>query len=783
MDQGVVPGVVRIERWRFHRGDVPEAHRTAFDDSAWREVDLPHDWSIEDVPGTTSPFSATESGGKGATGHAVGGVGWYRTTLHTPMVAGAQRRLVFEGSYGRTEVWVNGHLMTKHWYGYTPFEVDLGSAMLPGETQVVAVRVENPGHNARWYSGSGLYRRVRLHTAGRVMFATDSLTVRTTTLDDSMAAIDATVGAELGDHEHHRVEYRWRVVGPDGDEQSTRVTLDPDCRFEIAQPQRWWPWTHDPQSRREQPLYRLEVEVLVDGEPSDQATTTFGLRTVEYDPDGGLHVNGVHVLLQGGCFHHDHGPLGAASYDRAEERKVELHREAGFNAFRTSHNPPATGFLDACDRLGMMVLDEVHDEWEDAKCADGYAQVFLEFGEADAQAMVRRDRNHPSVWCWSIGNEIINCFQQPHTALALRNAILAEDPTRPIAAGLCAPWWKDESWVDWVTSAEPGHRHLDISGMNYQWAQVRPDHEANPRRMVMQTETFALHAWDSWQSVVECPWNFGDFVWTSQDYIGESGIGQYQVWPGEPVNGDYPFHLAVCGDLDLLGERKPQSFYRESLWRPGVLRVAVHVPDPEGRRSKSDIWHHQWGWDDVRSHWTWPGCEGASLQVELYTSCDEVRLWRNGQDVGHARLSPADRNRARFDVAYEPGELLAVGYLAGREVARHRLQTTGTPVRVVASADGPVAGELAYVHIQVVDDCAVRLPESDAEVVVRVDGPGRLLALGNASPIDVDSVQDGRHRLWRGAALAVVRPTGPGEVQVIVESPGLLPGTARFTAG
>ncbi|MFQ3588124.1 MAG: glycoside hydrolase family 2 TIM barrel-domain containing protein [Fimbriimonadaceae bacterium] len=772
----------RIENWHFFRVAPGESGLEPADlpsSESWRPVRVPHDWSIEDVPGTSSPFSETLSAGGPATGYAVGGEGWYQTLL--PLESDRPHRLVFDGVYGTTDVWVDRVHLATHRYGYTAFAVEVP----PGRDQAhVTVRVRNWGSNSRWYSGSGLYRPVVLEPLGAVSFAPFGVAVRTIELESDQAAVE--VVAELD----RDAVVEFLLIDPEGHAVGAPVLVESSstlatARLTIPKPLLWHPMGSPRWRPGDQPLYRLVATTKAS--PEHVVAVRFGLRTVEFDARRGLRVNGARIWLKGACVHHDHGIIGAAAYEDAEERKVRLLRDAGFNAIRTSHNPPSSAFLDVCDRMGFLVIDEVHDEWETAKTPDGYHRFFPEFGIADAGAMVRRDRNHPSVWCWSIGNEIPDSFDRPDLALRLRQAVLEADPSRPISAALCRPWWPTERWVDWQTSSDSGFAHLDIGGMNYLWETVRSDHERHPDRVVVQTETYASAAYDSWQSVVECPWNLGDFVWTGQDYIGESGIGQSFAPEGFPTEGRFPFHLAVCGDLDLIGLRKPRSHYRECLWREGLVYAVVHVPAHLASPKLETGWHRLWGWDEVEAHWNWGVEAGFPLEVEVYTSCEEIEWSLNGRPLGSHRMTKQDRNRFRFKVPYEPGTLLVRGNGPDDGFAMHGLRTAGPPSRIAGvpqPSEVPLRfGALGYVMLSVVDGAGVPVPHCQVPVEIEIDGPGELVGFGNADPTDVDSVTDSRHRTFDGHALAAVRPIRSGTVRVVARSPGLTDGVAEIRFG
>lgn len=783
--------------WKFLRGDVANAEQPWFDESAWRTVEAPHDWSIEDVPGTDSPFHPAASIGGAATGWTVGGIGWYRKRFVCHPQQGRRFELLFDGVYANCDVWLNGTHLGFNPNGYMPFGFDLTPHLAASGENVLALRVRNEGHNSRWYSGSGLIRPALVRETGLVYVPAGGVFVTTPRVANRCATVHASIEVRNQTGADQSVTVTFVLRGP-GIEEGLVTTAQSPIRsgatevierdFEVADPHLWYPWDLlDPAGCVDPVMYQLESRVSVAGVESDAVLTSFGIRTVALDAASGLRVNGRACHLRGGCVHHDNGILGAAAIERAEVRRVELLRAAGFNAIRTSHNPPSTAFLDACDRLGMLVIDEAFDEWERHKTPASYAGYFAEWCEKDVAAMVRRDRNHPSVVFWSIGNEIIETFVRPDIALKLREECLRHDSTRPITQGVCRPWWKPVSWVDWDTSSAVGFQHLDVGGYNYEWAVYESDHSRHPDRIMMGTESFPDEAYENWDQVLRHPWVIGDFVWTALDYIGESGIGQRYLAEDGLRDGAYPYHLAVCGDLDLLGRRKPQSYYREALWRPGVLHAAVVEPEWPGHSRIEEGWHHKWGWTAVQSHWTWPGQEGKPLTVEVYSSCERVTVFLNGRPVGEAPTGWEERRRASFQVPYEPGELKVVGTIGGRTV-EHLLRTAGPPRRLQLVPDrrqiGLDGGDLSFVDVFVVDESGVVVRGFEGEIQVQVEGAGRLVALGNASPTDVGSLQDAGHRAYRGVLQAIVKPTGDsGIVRVLASGEGLEPGDTEILVG
>jgi beta-galactosidase len=786
------PGVTRDapfdEGWRFHRGEAPGAHQASFDDSSWRSVDLPHDWSIENLPPgdaavRSGPFDRELSAGKASTGWVVGGTGWYRKRFRLSPLADRHLEVRFDGVYMDSEVWLNGRILGRQPYGYSSFVLDLTPHAVRGDN-VLAVHVRNEGQNSRWYSGSGLYRHVWLTTTGPLRVPVWGVTVTTPEVTPARARVSVAVDLSNGGRAASAARVRVTLVGPGGEAVGRgeapvtvpgRSALVATVTMDVAVPRLWSP---DAPA-----LYRASVEVVASGHVADRVEQPFGIRRVEIDAQNGLRLNGVPYEMKGACVHHDNGPLGAAAIDRAEVRRVEILKAAGFNAIRTSHNPPSPAFLDAADRLGMLVIDEAFDMWERPKNPQDYHRFFEEWWARDLAAMVRRDRNHPSVVLWSIGNEV-NERADP-SGLEIARRLIAgarrDDPTRGVTNAICHFWdHKDRPWAD----TRAAFALLDVGGYNYQWREYESDHAASPGRVMAGTESFPLEAFESWDAVVRLPYVIGDFVWTGWDYLGESGIGRAWVEGEEKGDflGEWPWHVSGCGDIDVLGHRKPQSYYREALWRKGVLQAAVHRPLPEGRKEKTT----KWGWPDVQSHWTWPGQEGKAIGVSVYSSCDRVALRLNGAAVGEMPTTRAERHRADFEVIYQPGELEASCVAPGDSKARVELRTSGAPARLRLVADRPEIrasrDDLSYVGIEVVDAQGVVVPGAQPEIRASVKGAGELAALASADPVDVTGFRGPSRRAYRGEAQAILRPTGAGRIELVVEAEGLPPASLTIVA-
>jgi len=788
--------------WRFHRGDVPGAEAPNFDDSRWRKVDLPHDWSIEDLtpvseasgegtiwvggnaPTRIGPFDVALSAGQEATGWLVGGTAYYRKRIRTPPSGEkSEIEIRFDGVYMNSDVWLNGQHVGFHPYGYTSFAYDLTPYLNHGGENILAVRVRNEGPNSRWYSGSGIYRHVWITMTEKVRLPLWGVSVTTPKVSADLSTVEVAVKVENREKTSAIVTVRAQIIAHDGKsagkgEQALDLPASGESTttqsFEVESPQLW--------SHSTPHLYHAEVELLVAGKVVDQSAVTFGIRSIEFDVEHGLRINGEVVKLKGGCAHHDNGLLGSAAIDRAEERRVESMKANGFNAIRTAHNPPSPAFLDACDRLGMMVIDEAVDCWNLGKNDDDYHLYFNDWWKQDLDSMLLRDRNHPSVIFWSIGNEIDGRRTPEGVAIAqqLHDEVKRLDPVRPITMAVPGPY--DHNLPQWQAN-DPCFLHLDVGGYNYQWQQYELDHQRFPQRIIMGTESFPIEAYDSWRSAEKLSYVLGDFVWTAIDYFGESAIGhtllsQTPAW----WRAQYPWFISYCGDIDAVGHKKPQSYYRDVLWGQSKLEMAVQRPLPAGRTETLA----SWGWvDEVRS-WTWPGVEGKPLNVRVYTSGDQVKLLLNGKEIGSKPVPESVKLIAEFQVPYAEGELRAIAFKDGEEIASQALKTVGKPARLHLSADRQTIlasrNDLAFVTVEITDTAGAAIPDGVRTIDFQIEGVGELAAAGNANPKDVTSFRQLTCRTFRGKCIAILRPTGhEGKITLRAKSAGLQPATVVVT--
>jgi beta-galactosidase len=756
------------QNWRFALGDAGNRWDDP-DASNWRKLDLPHDWGIELDRAAGNP-----SGVSG--GYFEMGRGWYRKEFQLSRYMRSKKVFVeFEGVYMNAEVWLNENLLTRHPYGYTSFTVDLTPFIKYDETNVLRVQVDNASQlNSRWYSGSGIYRPVWLLVTEHVHFGQYGVYVTTPEVTPQAATVRARTTVLNESDTSHVVTLRTAITAPDGSQAAAGEVsqgIPPHSQFEfdqlltVANPQLWSPET--PQQ------YKLSSEVVVNRNVTDTLATPFGIRTIEFSADEGFLLNGQPVLLKGGCVHHDNGVLGAQSFARAEERKVEILKASGFNAIRCAHNPPAPAMLEACDRLGMLVMDESFDCWRIGKNNYDYHVSFDDWWQRDLDGMLLRDRNHPSIVMWSVGNEVLERDGRSGGADIVR--MLAErvrqlDPTRPVTAALCHVWDQLHTWED----TDAVFAHLDMGGYNYLWQQYAADHQRQPGRIMLGTESFPLEALDNWQAVEDNPYVIGDFVWTSLDYLGESGIGRMVT--GDPKKfslGTYPWHQANCGDLDICGFKRPQSYYRDMVWGNGEkLYIAVDQPKPEGEALAPSLW----GWPDVWPNWNWPGRAGETFQVIVYSACEKVELFLNGRSLGTQPTTRAERLTATFEVPYEPGELKAVGYVGENAVAEKVLATAGAPAALRLTPDRTKIydnADLCYVTVEVVDAAGRLCPTADHNILFAVQGVGELAAVGSGNPTSAERYRGNQRRAFRGRCLAVVKSGGQGEIKLSAIADGL----------
>jgi beta-galactosidase len=773
--------------WKFICADVENAEQPAFDDATWRTLDLPHDYSIEDLTEKEGvkqigPFSE-ESAGGASTAHVVGGTAWYRKHFTLDKAdKGKIIKILFDGIYMNADVWINGNHLGNHPYGYTAFEFDLTPHLNPaGQDNILAVQVKNEGKNSRWYSGSGIYRNVTLIKTDPLHVDLWGVFVNTPSVSDEKATVAVDVTLVNTSAEHKKFTFKIDFKDAAGkpvpgltDEKELEAGKNFTFKQEFAFPEyRLW-------SVENPELYTVTVQLLDGKKMIDEVIESFGIRTIDFSAEKGFLLNGESVELKGGCMHHDNGALGSATFQTAEYRRIKIMKENGFNAIRTSHNPPSKTFLDACDKLGMLVMDESFDHWQQPKNPQDYNLYFDKWWEKDMESMVKRDRNHPSIIIWSAGNEIkeradslgLEIFRK------LREKVLELDKTRPVTQAICSFWDNPgKTWVD----TEPAFALMDVHSYNYQWKQYEPDHEKFPERIMIGTESIAKEAFENWQMVEKHPYVIGDFVWTGMDHLGESGIGNAKL-DNDTTKflPPWPWFINNSGDISILGYKKPQMFYRDVVWGNSDLEMLVHSPIPAGRKEIVSFW----GWPDEWKSWNWSGSEGTPLQISVYSRCDEVRLELNGEVIGTKKVSEETKLTAQFDVPFQPGELVAVGLKEGKEIIRQTLKTTGKPAQLKISTEENsfpgVETDLVYFNIEVLDENGLLVPNAEIPVEFEISGGGKLQAVASENPKEMNSFQQPGVKTYRGKCQLIVRLNGDGgEINVTAKSEGLKPATSK----
>ena len=675
--------------------------------------------------------------------------------------------LKFDGVMGLCEVYINNERVGFHPYGYTAFICDIGRYLREGENDL-RVEVDATSQPAsRWYTGAGIYREVELLTAGDDYFVPFGVTVK-------------VLGTSGDDAD---VEFVTDIIS--AEQQTAKLTFAvPEIGFSMAR-STWLNkgknrfsakailhgikcWTPD-----EPVLYTCNVALLTDG-ARDDSSTAFGVRTVSCDPERGLLLNGEPIKLFGTCNHHDNGIVGAASFRSAEERRVRILKENGFNAIRCAHNPPSSMLLDVCDRMGMLVIDEIFDCWSRGKKAYDYHLWFDKYAKEDVASMVVRDRNHPSVIMWSTGNEIYEragLCDGYNIGKMIVDTIRENDDTRPLTHAFCHFWdnWEYNDLANktfdlpagepdfWCEKIAPQAGNLDVLGYNYMTHRVDKDEKIFTSHLFAITESYPLDAVMVKNAMDKHTRLIGEFVWTGWDYFGETGLGHITYdTDSAPAWGltQYPDHISNCGDFDICGTKKPASYYRDAAWNKGSVHILSSDPDDFGRKMVISAW----GFYNTARTWTYSGKEGRMTTVHLYTTADECELLLNGKSLG--KKVPDQNGVAKFDVEYIPGKLEAVAYMGEEISGRDELCTTGVPTGMMITPDlTGKSGEtdLVFAEINLVDENGNVAWESDDEIAVTVCG-GRVLGTGSGKIDDEHDYTDSKCRAYHGRILAAILP-------------------------
>lgn len=763
--------------WRFCPGDFIDAMMPGFDDSAWQRVNVPHDWSID------GPFGPQYSSGNG---YAPGGIGWYRKQfILDPSLQGKRVDIQFDGVYDNSDVWINGQFVGRRPYGYISFAYDLTQFLSFGQENVLSVRVDHSRvSDSRWYTGSGIYRHVRLHLTSPLHIATWGTAITTPAITSRSARVRIETTVDNEQPSAQTCTLQTDLVDPEGRvvaTQSSAATIPAGGSAPIVQQLRVEHpllWSHETPA-----CYTAHSRVLIGSVVKDESITTFGVRTLKFDPNQGILLNGHAIKLKGVCLHHDGGTLGAAVPDGVWERRLRLLKDMGVNSIRTSHNPPAPELLDLCDRLGLMVMDEAFDEFTPSKnkwvtgwtlgqpSKFGYGESFNEWSIRDIQDMVRRDRNHPSVIIWSIGNEVdtpndpfshpvLGERYQPQNppaenlitlARPLIAAIKKLDRSRPVTAAL----------ADIVMSDAVGFGEiLDIVGYNYKESHYPADHITYPGRVIYGSENG--HSYADWAVVRDTPYVGGQFLWTGIDYLGES-----HGWPAR-ANGS--------GLLDLCGFKKPMAWFRESLWsdQPVVYACASSAPSSTSTQRQQP-----------EERWDWP--DGRTVSVACYTNCPEVRLTLNGKELGTKELSAAVDGVLTWPVPYASGTLRAEGLRNGKVAASFVLQTPGPAARIELLPDMTAlranSKDICHVEFFIVDANGVRIAGAAPEVTFTIVGPAVVLGIGNGNLSDLQPGNSLNHHAYQGRGLAILQSTADaGSITLTATAVGLSPAAITLTS-
>ncbi|WP_205513605.1 glycoside hydrolase family 2 TIM barrel-domain containing protein [Longitalea arenae] len=763
--------------WRFALNDHPGAERPAFNDSKWRLLDLPHDYSIEHA------FDSAYKTGAGG-GYTYSGIGWYRKHFKTgPEFSGKQVSVLFDGIYRNSEVWINGHYLGIRPYGYSSFYYDLTPYLKPaGLDNIIAVKVntsEQP--NSRWYTGSGIYRHVWLVTKNKLHIDQWGVFARTTVATNERASVGISIALRNQNTAGQSCTVSTKLIDAAGKETGRAAsnlkltagqTLTIDQSIIIEKPVLW--------SVDQPRLYQLEVEVRSAGKLVDKYVSPFGIRTFYFDANKGFLLNGKQVKLKGVNNHHDGGPLGAAVLPATHRRRLEILKSMGCNALRMSHNPPSPELLALADSMGFVVIDEIFDEWMDGKTPAGYAPHFSEWYEKDVENWIRRDRNHPSVIAWSIGNEVREQYNKENALKITRMLIDAarkHDTTRPFTAAC-----NEILNVNSFGMADL----LDIVGYNYQEAYYKADHEKYPNRVIFGSETviYPYHPGDCWQLRSYEQWLegqlkdyvAGEFLWTGFDYIGEAGIGDvgtgckfWEKWPTWPWRG------ANCGVIDMCGFPKPAFWFRKALWnKEPMVHLAVQT-DPSARdRNRCSFW----SWPKVETHWNHDR-KGDTLAVHVYTNVPEVELKLNGRSLGTRKWNLSNEAFLFWELPYEPGRLEAIGRTTDGKTVSFAVQTAGEPAAIKLSPDRKVLKanrqDLSYVAVQLVDANGVPVPFANNKIRFEVSGAGKLAAVGNGDQQSHTPLKGNQIEAWQGKCIAIIQSTDrKGEITITARS-GSLP--------
>ena len=782
------------DKWLFFNGETSGAEEVCFDDTKWRKLDLPHDWAIE------GPFDVKYNARCG--GLPFHGTGWYRKSF-TMSETDKDKvvNIIFDGAMNDSHVWVNGEFIGNRPYGYVSFYYDISKQLkYDGSENVIAVRLTPKDLSSRWYPGAGLYRNVWMSIDDPVHIPTWGTFVTTPTVTKEKAVVEVETEINNYSKQAEEITVKYQILSPDNNivaENETVLSIDAGNEdvaglwFDVNNPQLWDINTPN--------LYKLITKVYTDNKLTDKSETTFGIRSIRYDAKG-FYLNGRKVRMNGVCLHHDNGPLGSAVYERADERKLEIMKSMGVNAIRTSHNPPSPEFLNKCDELGLLVLDEMFDSWKKPKTENDYGIFFEEWSDRDMASIIRRDRNHPSIVMWSIGNEILEQHDNNNgykIAKRLADICRTEDPSRPSTIGFNyypAPYNNNMA------------AQLDIVGLNYKPVHYSTMRAKYPDMIIYGSETSSctssrgvyhlpIEKYQTHPSLqvtsydlIGPPWAYppdvefhnleknpdvlGEFIWTGFDYLGEpTPYGGKDNSTNGYWNAHWPARSSYFGAVDLVGLPKDRFYLYQSQW---TTKPMIHM----------------------LPHWNWEGMEGENIPVYVYTNCDEAELFLNGKSLG-TRVKGKDLTpikikfsqcqdsifnspyRLSWNVPYKAGKLEVVGYKDGKAILHKEMNTASKPAKISISPDRTVISadgkDLSYVTIRIEDKEGNLCPNADNLVNFKIQGDGELIAVGNGNAATTESFRDPFRKAFSGMCMAIIKSNKdkPGKITITTSSKGL----------
>lgn len=776
--------------------DIPECAR---------KIDLPHDAMLENI-------AHADSLNGGNTGFYDGGSYTYVKMYESkPQDKNKNIVLRFDGVYMNTFVYVNGQLATNRPYGYSQFYAPISHLLKEEGTNEIRIQVRNGAMgNSRWYSGSGIYRDVYLMTSGKTYIKENSPKVLTEACNEDEATLKLSATVVNKDFAAKELTLRFEIYDKDN-----KLVAHEDCelfakgndefncfaRVHLENPALWSDETPN--------LYTVKAILLESEKEIDSDESSFGIRKLSLDARNGLRVNGKSVKLRGACIHHDSGILGAKTYYEAEYRRVKILKTAGFNALRISHQPAAPALLKACDELGMYVMDETFDMWTRAKTDYDYNLFFTDWWKKDVESMIEKDYNHPSVILYSIGNEIPEigtnegsrlaadisalCHElddSRYTLASINGVFAAGDAVPKITADIVGEVKDQDDSVnvnDFMTIMDKYmdkivvHPEItsrlkkacsatDIAGYNYMTARYQLDAKEEPNRIMVGSETYPPEIAINWREVMKYPQVIGDFTWTGWDYLGEAGVGiPAYNWGEGGFGAHYPAKLAYTGDMDITGNRRPLSYYREIVFG---LRRAPYIAVQNPAHYGENLIKTPWVMSDAISSWNYEGYENKPVVIEVYATGDEVELFLNDESLGRKSITPQDVNRVTFEAKYAPGSLKAIAYENGKTIGEYTLKTAGeSKLTVEVDENTPVESRIKYINIAVKDENGILKTDKDEKITIELEGDATLLGFGSGNPKAQDSYLSNVTSTWNGLATAVVLK-GNSDATIKVTSEG-----------